>query len=184
MMSAVMAVVMSLSFVSCGDDDGDSDNGLVGWYCRKLKTAKDFTNDNESANEPWFHLYQYDDYFYSPWAEAHGDGEYIEAPSYSMNDYNNEFIHIENDNTLAYYYSGLRKYGSSDAQLLYQFNAGSNIGMLAYYGSSPEYYVYKKEGNTIVITKDDEKETFIITDGALLQNGGGKWTKYDPSKVY
>lgn len=150
-----------------------------------MKTAENFTNDNKYANEPWFHLYQYDDYWYSPWTEEHEVGEgLIEAGSYSMTDYNNEFIHIENDNTLAYYYSGLRKYGSSNLQLLYQFNAGSNIGKLAYYGSSPEYYVYKKEGNTIVITKGDDKETFIITDGALLQNGGGKWTKYDPSKVY
>lgn len=39
MMSAVMAVMMSLSFVSCGDDDGDSgsDNGIVGgWYFQSV----------------------------------------------------------------------------------------------------------------------------------------------------
>ena len=56
--------------------------------------------------------------------------------------------------------------------------------MLAYYGSNPTYYVYTREGDKITITQGQEKEVFVIVDDGLLQNGGGKWKKYNPKQVH
>ena len=67
---------------------------------------------------------------------------------------------------------------TSDVTVNYELVRDMSVQMQAQVGDDPAKEPrYRVQWN-------DEKETFIITDGALLQNGGGKWTKYDPSKVY
>ena len=91
-----------------------------------------------------------------------------------------------NDNVLEYYSGYAYKFGASGTNgqtLLYKFN-NKDWGMMGFYAYSHTYYVYTREGDNIVITYEDEKTVFAITDDGLIQSGSGKWTKYDINTVY
>ena len=185
MMSAVMAVMMSLSFVSCGDDDGDSgsDNGLVGgWYFQSV--GLDFSDLYVKGHTVDEHFNIFDGYD-DPW----GSGiAYRDIPFIAV-------IHIIDENNLVKYTSmNLYKKGAErvrNSMMLYQFTAGP-LGTLAFYEVTNEawYYSYTREGNIINVYlgkdddgKDDYLKLSIMSDG-LVESGKDKWVKYDPSVLY
>ena len=195
------------------ESGGSSENststkdGIIGWYCQKAYTSADFASYNATAEEYKHKTNSREFYILFLESEYDGESDYF-APHYEYNpDYvdpnpdpnsyyfintvpnpsawKNEFIHLIDESTLAHYRCmGIKKFGTSSRDLLYQLNGGTNIGMLAYYGSNPTYYVYTREGDKITITQGQEKEVFVIVDDGLLQNGGGKWKKYNPKQVY
>ncbi len=195
------------------ESSGSSENststkdGIIGWYCQKVYTSADFASYNATAEEYKHKTNSREFYILFLESEYDGESDYF-APHYEYNpDYvdpnpdpnsyyfintvpnpsawKNEFIHIIDESTLAHYRCmGIKKIGTSSRDLLYQLNGGTNIGMLAYYGSNPTYYVYTREGDKITITQGKEKEVFVIVDDGLLQNGGGKWKKYNPKQVH
>lgn len=186
----IMALVC-VGFASCGgDDDSDNNNNF----------NKSFSTDewymSEDFTSAWwkekFNNYKSSDSYFSgdvfkPTSIVYSlDGSPLTTqgagPFYS------DFIHLTG-NTMVYYSNAcLVKYGSSSAELLFQIDAGEPIGKLACYGSSPIYFHYEREGSKIVVdyieNGEQLKQIFTVVSDGLLENGGGKWTKYNPQTMY
>lgn len=59
-------------------------------------------------------------------------------------------------------------------------------GTLGFYGHTDVIYVYRRDGNKLIVDVGDGKNTntFLITDGGLILSGGGSYTKYNPNTTY
>ena len=192
-LSMLLFMLMALPMmVACGSDgDGSGGSGGPGsWYIEgsTLITGAETQKDIASWEGPDYVSF-YDDGMYCP--------HHVFVPGYcdanpslihltmQFSPETESFIHIIDGQSL-YYYSGVLykqdSQGTKNYELLYQVDGGS-YGKLGYYGNGT-YYVYTREGNNIVIQQGNEKAIFTITGDGLLQSGGGKWTKYDPNKVY
>lgn len=190
MMAAVMAVMMSFMFVSCGgDDDGDSggsggsNNGFVGgWYCRLSGTE---------LSDLYVSGHNIDEHFYNDSYRAPISGEF----EIIRNEPIIAVIHIiDGSNLVKYFSASLYKKGAErvrNSSMLYQFTAGP-LGTLAFYEERNYawYYSYTREGNTLSVYlgkdddgKDDYLKLNIMSDG-LVESGAAKWVKYDPSILY
>ena len=75
--------------------------------------------------------------------------------------------------------------GTKGMELLYKFDAGE-YGTLGFYGHTDVIYVYRRDGNKLIVDVGDGKNTntFLITDGGLILSGGGSYTKYNPNTTY
>ena len=187
MCAVVCGMMVSGTFVSC-DKEGKDSSGITGWYFEGNSPV--IWSDFQPINRPdmveftdggqWYPYHIWVDYCYE--AEKEGLFHLVQTGSPKCS----EFIHIVNDNVLEYYYGYAYKFGASGTvgqKLLYKFN-NKDWGMMGFYAFSPINFVYTRDGDNIVITYDDEKTVFAITDDGLIQNGAGKWTKYDIDKVY
>lgn len=197
-LSKLLFMLMALPMmVACGSDgDGGGSgtggsSGPAGWYINRstLVNSADIQQRIKSWDDMTDYEAFYDDGSYWPhhvFVSGYcDDPDYVHLTMHYTGSDEESFIHIIDGQSL-YYYSGfLCKQGSQAAKnydLLYQVNGGS-YGKLGYYGNGT-YFVYTRDGNNIVIQQGEEKAIFTITGDGLLQNGGGKWTKYDHNKVY
>ena len=187
MCAVVCGMMVSATFVSC-DKEGKDGSGITGWYFEGNSPV--IWSDFQPLNSPdmveftddgqWYPHHVWVDYCY----EVQNEG-YIHLVQNGSPKYEG-FIHIVNDNVLEYYSGSaykLEALGTNGQTLLYKFN-NKDWGMMGFYAYSPTYYVYTREGDNIVITYEDEKTVFAITDDGLIQSGSGKWTKYDINTVY
>ena len=193
-----MTMIMALNTTACGgDDDGGGNssggNGAYGaWYANRIVTYFQTDDPVIKANiDKYFNEKgRYQEIGEQYWQLA-GRSSYengvIHATPIGPATYLDEIevVHIVNDNTIEFYDGALYKYGSSGTtglKLLYRIQ-DDLMGDVAYYGYSPKYYTYSREGSAYVIVADGEKETFTIS-GDGLYIGGSKWTKFNPSTVY
>ena len=189
MLIVLCGMMVTMTFTACGGDDGDdgsNGSGLTGWYYEGTPPYKD--NFFERASD---YVVFYDDGRWWPrhvWLPSCYEDEkngYIHMVMEYTGEDGYDFIHILDGNSLMYYTGVPYQYGASGTaglDCLYKLNTDS-YGIIGYYGGGT-YYVYTREGNNIVITQGNEKVIFTITSDGLLQSGGGKWTKYNPSTVY
>lgn len=191
---------------SCGKDTGseDSGNGITGWYVEtptpaeyysnRLSVLNSEINNNDGWEYQWLtesQCFAEDGSFSTYFGAAFSTGDVTIRQNIDLGSPYFNFIHIIDGNTLASYeYAWMFKDGSSGARgrdKLYTFNFGKvgplSFGNISFYGSAT-YYVYTKNGNKLTVTIGDEKYDIIVSDGALLPNGGSRMVKYDPKKVY
>lgn len=174
----------ALVFVGC-DKIGDKTNGAAGWYFEG--NAPLFPTESFVPMGEDYVLFSDDGEWnpYHVWVPSCYEGDGIHLIQHPL-PVNPEFIQIVDDNSLIYYHGLVYKYGAPGAsgrKLLYQFN-NKYHGKMAVYEGYSTYFVYTRDGNNITVTYGDEKQIFTIVDGALMMNGGGKWTKYNPDTVY
>lgn len=174
--------VTTLFTAGCNKDGGKASEE---WYFEgnaPLFTEDRFPTGREDV------VYFSDDGQWSPyhvWVSScyEGDGMHIIQLPLPIEP---EFIQIVDEQSLIHYYGLIYRYGAPGAQgrkLLYQFN-NKNYGKMAVYEGSSSYHVYTREGKNIVIRQGDQKQIFTVVDGALMMDGGGRWTKYDPNTVF
>ena len=203
MLIALCGMIATMTFTACGgdDDDGGSNgSGLTGWYYTSSHTDGIYTGEEilSMCREDLLKdgTIKADDYFYpdglfgkTPPAREYWDGTvWVVEEAVTPYLYKTLYVmHIIDNQTIeCYETSDLWKLGASGAKgldLLYQISC-PYLGTLAFYGKPAYYYVYTRNGNTISFTDNGEKVVFAITSDGLLQSGGGKWTKYNPSTVY
>ena len=188
--SVFVLLAMFIILVSMSGCSGDSDGGGSGgddWYVDRLITSFPITYETdgyykdyiiEHLNELFSSDGRYGGYINLP------SGMISHGPAYYRDEI--EVIHIANGNTIELYEGYLYKYGSSGTSgktLLYKVS-GSSLGEVGYYASSPTYYNYTREGNVITVTQGNVKSTMTVTNDGLLENGGGKWTKFRLGYTY
>lgn len=197
----ITVVVGSMCLASCGGDDDSksagSDNGvssgLNGYYIEgDLYTNTDFRNDvvwdymriHQEAAALWgspiptWTLFDSNGLFFPK--SSDGELEWLrQKPT---------FLRV--DDNCVYSYSGIGLYqlgasGTRGKELLYKFDA-VEYGELGFYGFPDNIYVYKRDGNRLVVDVGDGKNTntFLITDGGLVLSGGGSYKKYNPNTTY
>ena len=197
--SMMMLMVMTLPLmVSCGGDDSGESGPSGGsgvndaWYASRIVTHFQTDDPVIKANiEKYFNERgRYQEIGEQYWQLA-GRSSYengvIHATPIGPATYIDEIYaaHIVSDNTIAFYEGGLFKYGASGTtglQLLYRIQ-DDLLGDVAYYGYSPRYYTYSREGNAFVFFEGEEKITFTISGNELII-GGTKLTKFNPNTIF
>lgn len=176
--------VASICLFACSKEGGGT-NGIKGWYFEgvaPLFTDYSFPTGREDV------VYFSDDGAWSPyhvWVPSCYEGDGIHLIQLPL-PIDPEFIQIIDGQSLVHYHGLVYKYGAPGAsgrKLLYQFN-NTNYGKMAVYEGYSTFYNYTREGNNIIIRQGDEKQIFTMFDGALMMDGGGQWTKYNPDVVY
>jgi len=190
-------IMTAITFTACGSDDdsesGGNGSGVNGYYISgNLYTNADFRNDvvweymriSQDAAAlfgnpvPTWTLFDSNGLFFPK--SSDGNWEYLRN--------NIEVIRV--DYNCIYSYSGVDLYqlgasGTRGMELLYKFDAGE-YGTLGFYGHTDVIYVYRRDGNKLIVDVGDGKNTntFLITDGGLILSGGGSYTKYNPNTTY
>ena len=189
-LSIIMMVLLSVNFTACSsDDDGDSGNGLTGYYLNMnyLPSQSDWAKIN-NAIEADEVLSSYGsgkkkhDYVASYSLFIDSNGMYHDTDAYfgrlrfTISSFIN-VVKIVDDNTLAFYIGTLYVEGKGSGEALYKLYAGNIFGNMAYYGT-PTYYTYVKYGNKIVTSDGD---IYTIVDGGLMpEESSTVWKKYNP----
>ncbi len=187
-------ILTAITFTACGGDDDDSESGGVnGYYISgNLYTNADFRNDVVWEN---MRISQEAAAFFGnpvpTWTLFNSNGLFFPKSSTGMQEYlRNKIEVIRVDHNCIYSYSGVALYqigasGTNGMELLYKFDAGE-YGTLGFYGHTDVIYVYRRDGNKLIVDAGDGKNTntFLITEGGLILSGGGSYTKYNPDTTY
>lgn len=195
--TVLMAAMLSVCFVSCGDDDSDNGSGvsggLYGWYIDMNNVAKlsDFNEINTAINNhELLSSYSYGGERHNYYAEydlfVDSEGRY--------GDFDAHFgrlrfsihsmciaIQIVDDSTIKDYIGSLYAEGKGSGDMLYKINAGSIFGNMAYYGT-PVYKTYTKMGDKLYLA---DGTIYTITSDGLVKDGESTtMKKYNPSIRY
>ncbi|MBQ8702559.1 MAG: hypothetical protein IJ549_07335 [Prevotella sp.] len=184
MLIVLCGMMATMTFTACGGDDDDgggNGSGLTGWYYSFDYNINSVKGLVSAAAKDGYESFD-DSGMYYP----HKGGDF--GVVHAHYDFSTLYVmHIKDSQTIeCYEVQYLWKPGASGTNgmdLLLQIDCPP-VGTLAFYGKPAYYYVYTRNGNTISFTDNGEKAVFAITNDGLLQSGGGKWTKYNPSTVY
>ena len=205
---AMTLVVFAMVFLfsACGgsgSDDvnngGSSGSGInSGWYIAE-NTVQSKVNDLSNMANEW--ITDGITNFFDSYGQLHFDSHNVQQGNtiiakagwveWESGTDRLVAIHIINNNTLEAYFGGttyrLYASGASGKQLLFAVNLGSVIGTVGFYADYKRIYTYDyidKNRFFFGLGTDGVYEEFNTVNGQLYQNGGGTWSKFDPSSVY
>ena len=70
-------------------------------------------------------------------------------------------------------------------QLLFTVDLGPIVGKVGCYATGGSYFNYTTTEDGFWFSNfQDYYEEFLVKNGQLFRNGGGRWVKFDPNKVY
>lgn len=194
MMSAVMAVMMSLSFASCGDDDGDSgdsghsENSLVGWYIYQDNSSYFSSNRQKIKDEVisivTSHLNNGSNPFNSDGQLTYYQGGSSGSGSWPPPIYlvgnpglNFYFIHIANKNTM--FYTDRIEYYKKDCpavagrDLIFTIKTGTSAGDIGAYPTYTAAYTFEQLDNKLWVAMPEW--IFTVYNSTLIKDGGSTY---------